>query len=114
MDLKLNNLSNDLEISNGDLVTVTGGDEAGQRIKDRLLTFRGEWFLNLSYGVDYINKIFVKNPRTSVVSSHLRSEILKSVSGKITSFSSNIVNRKLTVEYGVTVDGESITGEITQ
>lgn len=113
MDLKLEKLTNDIAITSGDVVTIKGLDEAAQRIKDRLLTFRGEWFLNLSFGVDYIGKIMVKNPRNSIISAHIRSEILKSVSGKITSFTSTIRNRVITVEYGLTIDGESITDEVT-
>ena len=113
MDLKLEKLTNDIELSSGDIVTIKGLDEAAQRIKDRLLSFRGEWFLNLSFGVDYIGKIMVKNPRNSVISAHIRSEILKSVSGKITSFTSTIKNRVLKVEYGLTIDGESIIDEVT-
>jgi len=114
MDLRLDLSTNDLSIVSGDIETVSGADEAGQRIHDRLMTFLGEWFLNLSYGVDYIGKILVKNPRTGVVSAHLRSEILKSVSGRITAFSSTIENRILSANYSVRVDGETITGEVTQ
>ena len=114
MDLKLNKLSNDLSIVSGDLETVKGIDEAGQRIRDRLLTFIGEWFLNLSFGVDYIGKIMVKNPRTSIVSAHLRSEILKSAQGRITAFSSEIDDRILTAEYSMIIDGETLTDEVTQ
>ena len=113
MDLKLDKLGNDISIASGDIETVKGIDEAGQRIRDRLLTFIGEWFLNLSFGVDYIGRIMVKNPRTSVVSAHLRSEILKSADGKITAFSSDIKDREFTVNYEVLIDKESITDEIT-
>lgn len=112
MDLMLNTQTNDLSINGGDIQTITGIDEAGQRIKDRLLTFINEWFLNLAYGVDYFGRIYVKNPRTSVVAAHLRSEILKSVDGKITSFSSEINNRQLNANYTVLIDGESISGQI--
>lgn len=113
MDLKLERLTNDIAITSGDIVTIKGLDEAGQRIRDRLLTFKNEWFLDLSYGIDYIGKIMIKNPRTSIISAHIRSEMLKSVSGKITSFTANIKNRHLKIEYGLIVDGESITDEVT-
>ena len=93
MDLKISSETNDISIVKGDIELASGINEAGQRIRDRLLTFKGEWFLNLSFGADYIGKILVKNPRTSVVSAHLRSEILKSVSGRISAFTSSIKNR---------------------
>jgi len=113
MDLKLDNLTNDISLSFGDLVTVTGLAEAGQRIKDRLKTFKNEWFLNLSYGIDYIGKILIKNPRTSVIAAHVRSEILKSAKGEITSFSAEFDNRELKIEYSLIVNGESLTDEVT-
>ncbi len=114
MDIKLDSSTNDLSIVTGDIETVSGTTEQTQRIRDRLLTFLGEYFLNLSYGVDYIGKILVKNPRTGIVSAHIRSEILKSVPGKITAFSSVLKDRKLTVEYSMLMNGEIITGEVAQ
>lgn len=114
MDLKLEKLTHDLSIVSGDIEIVTGNDEIAQRIRDRLLTFLGEWFLNLSYGVDYIGRILVKNPRTNVVSAHLRDEILKSADGKITGFSSTIKNRVMTLEYSMLINGETISDEVTQ
>lgn len=113
MDLKLDNLTNDISLSSGDLVTVTGLEEAGQRIRDRLQTFITEWFLDLSYGVDYIGKILVKNPRTGIIAAHFRNEILKSADGEITSFSSEFVNREFKAEYSVLIDGETLTDEVT-
>lgn len=110
MDLKLNT-SNDLSIDLGDLETVTGSHEAGQRIKDRLQTFKNEWFLNLAIGLDYFGRIFVKNPRPSIVASHIRNEILKAASGNITAFSYELVNRVLKVEYTMILDsGEILEG----
>jgi hypothetical protein len=112
MDLKLDN-TNDLSIVSGDIETITGINEDGQRIKDRLMTFTGEWFMDLSFGVDYIGKILIKNARQSVSSAHIRTAILKSVTGKITAFSSSLQNRELTASYTVKIGTESITDEIT-
>lgn len=114
MDLKLAKLTNDLSIVDGSLETIKGVDEAGQRIRDRLLTFRGEWFLNLAYGVDYIGKIMVKNARTGIVAAHFRSEILKSVTGRILEFTSTIKDRVFNAKYKILIEDETITGEITQ
>ena len=113
MDLKIDKNTNDLVVSSGDFVTTRGLEEAAQRIRDRLLTFKGEHYLNLSYGVDYIGKILVKNPRTSVIAAHIRSEILKSVTGKITSFESTLKNRELSVTYGLIIDGDTLVDELT-
>lgn len=113
MDLKIDRVTNDLVMSAGDLVVTRGLEEAGQRIRDRLLTFKGENYLNLSYGADYRGKILVKNPKTSVIASHIRSEILKSVGGEITAFQAEITNRELTASYSVTIDSGTLTDELT-
>ena len=112
MDLKLDTATNDLALEKGDLLTVSGGDEYAQRIKDRLKTFVGEWFLNLSYGIDYRNRILVKNARVSVIAAHVRTAILKSAPGKITAFSYELDDRNLKVEYSLLIDDQVITGNI--
>lgn len=90
----------DRVIENGDWATVSGAEAAKQRIKDRLLTFIEEWFLDLSYGVPYRGNILIKNPRLDVVNAILKTEILKSQDGTFTSFSIDLdARRKLTVEY---------------
>lgn len=101
MDLKC---VDDIELESGDLATIDEPDASGQRIRHRLLTFRGEWFLDLGFGPPYIEQIFVKNPRLEIIGSVLRSEIGKSVSGSFTKFeaSLNQATRRLTV--ATTVD----------
>lgn len=110
MDLKY---SNDLVITNGDLEMVTGADEVGQRINDRLMTFKGEWFLDLSFGPDYRNDILVKNPRLSIIAAVLKREILKSANGTITDFDSTFENRKLNITYTMETINGTVTSEIT-
>jgi hypothetical protein len=91
---------NDRVIVNGDWATVTDADAAAQRIKDRLLTFITEWFLDLSHGVPYRDNILVKNPRLDVVNAILKTEILKSQDGTFTEFEITLdANRKMTVKY---------------
>ncbi len=109
MDFKY---SNDLVITNGDLEMVTGAEEAGQRIEDRLKTFKGEWFLDLSFGPDYRNDILVKNPRLSIIAAVLKREILKSADGTITDFDSTFNDRKLNITYTMKTTDGAITSEI--
>lgn len=113
MDLKIDKITNDLVVESGDMVTTVGLSEAAQRIRDRLLTFRGEYYLNLRYGVDYFGKILIKNPRTSIIAAHIRSEILKSVDGEITAFQAEIKNRELIASYSVTINDGTLTDELT-
>lgn len=97
IDFKFNT---DLVIENGDLAVVSGSDAIAQRIRDRLLTFSKEWFLDLSFGVPYYDNILVKNPRLDVVNAILKTQILKSQEGSFVSFLVNLdQSRNLTVEY---------------
>lgn len=59
-----------------DLILVDGADAIAQEIKIRLKTFLGEWFLDITHGVPYLESILIKGPRESVVSSMLRGQIL--------------------------------------
>lgn len=96
MDLRWDN---DIMIVNGDIAVVDEPDATGQRIKDRLRTFKGEWFLDRSFGPPYREQILVKNPRLEIIGAIIRSEIAKSASGTFVSFeaSLNSTTRQLTV-----------------
>lgn len=95
----------DISLDRGDLALVQEPQASGQRIRHRLLTFKGEWFLDLGFGPDYRGQVFVKNPRIDVVSALLRAEIVKSAAGQFTSFdaSFNRAARALTVSYAMTL-----------
>ena len=110
MDLKY---TNDLLISNGDLEIVEGAHEVGQQIEDRLKTFKGEWFLDLSFGPDYRKDILLKNPRLSIIAAVLKREILKSADVTFKEFETSFSDRKLTISYALKTTDESITSEIT-
>ena len=95
--------SNDLVIANGDIRLVTGLPEDAQRIKDRLSTFIGEWFLDIQFGPDYRKDVLKKNPNIQLISALLREEILKSVPGaSIIGFTSSLSStRVLSISYTV-------------
>jgi hypothetical protein len=57
-DIKLGDTSHDLEIVNGDLQLIIEEEEVKQAVKIRLLFWRGEWILDYTIGVAYINGIF--------------------------------------------------------
>lgn len=44
---------NDFRINNGNMVLVQGADNVAQQIRTTLRTERGEWFLNLNFGLPY-------------------------------------------------------------
>ena len=76
MDVKLDS-SGDMVFENR-VTTVTESllESTTQRVRIRLLTFLGEWFLNTEYGVPYFQRIFQKATPKSVVDSIFKSHIL--------------------------------------
>lgn len=76
----------DLTLYKGDLVLLGHDAAMGQSIRDRLATFKGEWFLDLNFGPDYRADILIKNPRLDVVSAILKDQILMSADGVFTEF----------------------------
>ena len=61
IDLELDLNTHDLIIDNFTFKTVTTKQvEITQRLKMKLLWFKGDWPHNENYGIDYRNKIFAK------------------------------------------------------
>ena len=54
---------------------INDADKVAQQIKMNLLTFLGEWFLDVTFGVPYLEEILVKNPRMASVETILRKHI---------------------------------------
>lgn len=68
MDLLLNTDTGDLVFVNGACpVTQHQADVVAQRLRITLYTFYGEWFLNPSVGVPYMQQIFGKVRSKSIV-----------------------------------------------
>lgn len=67
----------DLLVQKGDLV-MTPDQETGirQHILQRLRTYLGEWFMDLSIGIDYFGQILTKNPDQSTIDAIFISIIL--------------------------------------
>lgn len=66
----------DLFFVNGDLRLINGIYYVRQKIKRRLQFFLGEWFLNLSIGVPYFQKILIKNPNKLDIINYLKRTVL--------------------------------------
>lgn len=52
----------DFLVTNNELTLVDGDEETLQLMYQALWSFQGEWFINLSSGIPYLQQIFVKNP----------------------------------------------------
>lgn len=105
MDIYLDQKTEDLVLQGGDLVFVkTRQDEVTQRLYLRLKTFKKEWFLDLNYGIDYLNDVFGVGVMKSKVDAILQTEIIKDVLVEsITSFSSKVEGYKYSCEFTVKV-----------
>ena len=75
-DLRLVSTTNDMVITQGRPEMVSGADEKAQRIRSRLLTVRGEWFLDTNFGLDYLGVVWVKKTTRAVLEAHIKREIL--------------------------------------
>lgn len=68
MDLLLNKETGDLVFVNGACpVTQLQADVVAQRLRITLYTFYGEWFLDETIGVPYIQQIFTKVRKKSTI-----------------------------------------------
>ena len=62
MDILLDEVTHDAIFLNGSTpVTPTVSEGLKQRLKIKLLTFMGEWFLDTNYGTPYFQQIVGKN-----------------------------------------------------
>lgn len=113
-DLRLDTTTGDLLISNFDLsVTDSSSESLAQRLSIKLKFFKGEWFLNLGFGIPYYQDILKKNVSQALVDSILKEQILSTPGVvQLTSYSSDF-NQSLriyTVTFKVTnTEGETIT-----
>ena len=74
VELKLDPTTGDLFFdSTGSIVMV---DDVVQRLKTRLRFFLGEWFLDLTVGTPYLQRILVKAPNLGYIRGALRERIL--------------------------------------
>lgn len=112
-DIKIDPITNDIVFVDGRLQMVTGADAAGQRIRSRLTTFRGEWFLNLLFGLPYLTDILKKAPELPLIASLIKAEIVAGggVGTRVTRFNMVLdpTTRQLTIDSDAVVpeDGET-------
>lgn len=107
-DLKLTT-GHDIEISNGDIVLVSGVAAIAQDCDVRLKTFLGEWFLDTRIGVPYFEKILGAKPRLVALKGIFRDAIMstpgiESITDFLIDYSG--ATRQLSISFvAETVDG---------
>lgn len=80
-DLYLDTVTHDLDLQDGDLVTInsTGLDatEIAQRVKIALLTQRGEDLFDVDLGLDFMGEIFARDPNIPKILASIRNYVSK-------------------------------------
>jgi hypothetical protein len=102
----------DLDLSTGGLVlTRNRADLVAQKLRNKLLFFLGEWFLDTRLGVPYFQSILVKNPDVATVRQILVTAI-SSTPGVVQVFDVNLEIdrrvRELTFSFKAKVDNGAI------
>lgn len=76
VDIALNATSHDIIIKDGDFLLIDDAERVAQQIKVKLLTLLGEWFLDTTWGVPYLEYILIKQPNRALIYQILREQIL--------------------------------------
>lgn len=116
MDILLDEVTHDIVFVNGSTpITEDQKTTVAQRLKIRLQTFLGEYFINTSVGIPYYQRILNKIVSKDTVDAIFQSQILEDVGVlEIVQYSSSIdvAKRSLSVDFVVrTTDG--VTDTIT-
>ena len=101
----------DIFIRNYGLARISGNDKIAQRISTRLKLLLGEWFLDTGAGVPWFDQILIKNPNRAIVQGALKRAILQTPKvNELLRFdiTEDSVNRKVMVNFAVTVNGGSV------
>ncbi|PZT35153.1 hypothetical protein A7X93_00680 [Stenotrophomonas maltophilia] len=115
LDLKLNAV-HDLAVDGTNVVLVDGASRVRQQVKVTLMTRFGEYFLDVTFGVPYLESILVKRPNRSEIEAVLRQRIndVPGVTG-VTRMQLNIdrERRQLEVSFQANTDEGLIADTIT-
>ena len=78
MDIRANIEDGKIMFQNGQIfTTLNRQDSLRQRLDIRIKTQKGSWFLNMSYGIDWLNDVFSDTSTKSSVDALIQAEILK-------------------------------------
>ncbi len=109
-DLRLDTTEHDILLGD-DLdfqLTETEDESLAQRLKVKLLTFQGEWFLDSEEGMPWISDVFGKNRSLQAINSLLQDQILEEPEViQIVSFSSTLDNSNRVLSISFTVQSDT-------
>ena len=110
VDIALHANDHDILIKDGDFLLIDNAERVAQQIKVKILTFLGEWFLDTTWGVPYLEYILVKQPNQELIKQILSEQILsvddvKSLNALELDYQVKvrtlIINYEVSTEYGL-------------
>jgi len=111
MDIKMASNSMDILVEGSDLQIVEGKDATVQYLKQVLSAFKGEWFLNIEFGIDYHGKVLIKDPDPNVLETIFKEAIL-SVPGVLEIIEFQLLVDPATREYEIDFTCSTIDGDV--
>ena len=102
----------DLVVVDGQLqLTASEAQLIAQRLAIRLLTWRGEWFANALYGMDYLSNV-LGAPRDETLLAEAFRPALAAELDTIVSLTAAISARGLTLSFSGYANGLAVTGSV--
>lgn len=105
-DLKLN-ASHDIDFSKF-ILTKDNAESVSQKIKIRLLRYKGEYFKNTTLGIDYYGEVYGKTPKV-VIDAILIEEILDTIGVQTLDVYESIIDKGVYQASFVATTTEGIT-----
>ena len=111
-DIAMDVNTNDIVLQNGDILMIDNAERCAQQVAITLRFWLGEWFLNTTEGVPYLEYILVKQPNMAhirqIITEQIQSvEGVKAVTDMELTFDQR--ERSLLVEYTAGTDYGLVT-----
>lgn len=110
-DLKLDIATWDLDFKDGDLYLVDESESVQQALGQNLKLFQGEWFIDQSVGLPYIQSILDKNPSPQLLKAVFTKAILE-VPGIIELLEFDLTQDTVTRTMTLSFKARTTSGEI--
>lgn len=116
LDLKLDPTTHDLVVSDYSIFLIDSPESVRQNVKQRLLHFLGEWFLDLSAGTPWLESILIKGARQSQVEAILKARIIGTPGIRSLDYFSLAATgeRQLSIEFRATIGDNVAISDIVQ
>lgn len=101
--------TNDLFLRmNGEVAVVRNAEAVGQHVRQRLKTFEGEWFLDITAGVPWLDEILGRGYDPALAEAVIKGEVLDTDAvNEITSFSVRFDRQRRALEaFSISINTE--------